>query len=312
MGLFSKPQIDKQFEFDQGVTAIEKNDDDKIFKHSVQLLWDDRANPDGWILRAALQLHGRDFDLDKVTRAKNTIMIKAIGKTFTTDELKDAFSSYKRAISYSKDDSVLYQYAFIFGYSMAHHVTHSAYDEDLDGYKTIINRMIEESNKKFGHDCSKQILSRMVTGYKQYVASASRIYFEEETNHVLHILKSLANPSSINKSESKKEIKNDEEDEEDEDFFEDEDEDVTLTVMKGKKSCTGYSVEVSLDREVICTLDKTFSEKVTVTTGEYKLSITAENDEDMLDVEDNIDIDEDSVLKIKIANGELRYSLDEE
>lgn len=105
MGLFKKT-IDKQYEFDQGMTAVEQNDEDAIQKHCMSLLVNDKTNPDGWILKAALQLHGKDFDVEKATKAKGDFLGILLARS-DTYELKDAFSSYRRAISYSKDESIL-------------------------------------------------------------------------------------------------------------------------------------------------------------------------------------------------------------
>ena len=121
MGFFSKSgPVDKQYEYDQGIVAAEKNDKDDLLKHSVRLLTDDRSNPDGWILKAALQLHGKDFDIEMAAKTQISLISKAIATSSCHDTLNDAFSSYKRAIGYCKDESKLYDYLYIFGYSMAY------------------------------------------------------------------------------------------------------------------------------------------------------------------------------------------------
>ena len=307
MGLFKKT-IDKQYEFDQGMTAVEQNDEDAIQKHCMSLLVNDKTNPDGWILKAALQLHGKDFDVEKATKAKGDFFGKLLASNDTYDELKDAFSSYRRAISYSKDESVLYPYAYIFGYSLAYHVADD-YDESVKAYRTTIKRMIEETNAKFGHDCSLAFLNRLITGYEQYLDSGSYLCYEGKAKRILEELHTLRNPSQEKSAEKNDE---DESEDDDEDFFDDEDEEVTLTIMKGKKSCGDYLVTITLDDEEICVLDDTFSEKVTVIAGDYDLEITAENGSNSFEIDDSISIEADSTLKIKIANGDLEYELEEE
>jgi|GEM_PF-6081257 len=307
MGLFKKT-IDKQYEFDQGMTAVEQNDEETIQKHCMSLLVNDKTNPDGWILKAALQLHGKDFDVEKATKAKGDFFGKLLASSDTYDELKDAFSSYRRAISYSKDESVLYPYAYIFGYSLAYHVADD-YDESVNAYRTTIKRMIEETNAKFGHDCSLAFLNRLITGYEQYLDSGSYLSYKDKAKDILKVLHTLREPSQVKSAEK---IDENESEDDDEDFFDDEDEEVTLTIMKGKKSCGDYRVTITLDDEEICVLDDTFSEKVTVITGDYDLKITAENGSNSFEIDDSISIEADSTLKIKIANGDLEYKLEEE
>ena len=307
MGLFKKT-IDKQYEFDQGMTAVEQNDEDAIQKHCMSLLVNDKTNPDGWILKAALQLHGKDFDVEKATKAKGDFFGKLLASNDTYDELKDAFSSYRRAISYSKDESILYPYAYIFGYSLAYHVAED-YDESVNAYRTTIKRMIEETNAKFGHDCSLAFLNRLITGYEQYLDSGSYLCYEDKAKDILKVLRTLRDPSQVTSAAI---IDEDESEDDDEDFFDDEDEEVTLTIMKGKKSCGDYLVTITLDDEEICVLDDTFSEKVTVIAGDYDLEITAENGSNSFEIDDSVSIEADSTLKIKIANGDLEYELEED
>ena len=310
MGLFKKT-IDKQYEFDQGMTAVEQNDEDAIQKHCMSLLVNDKTNPDGWILKAALQLHGQDFDVEKATKAKGDFFEKLLASSYTCDELKDAFSSYRRAISYSKDESILYSYAYIFGYSLAYHVAYNC-DESVNAYRTTIKRMIEETNAKFGHDCSLAFLNRLITGYEQYLDSGSHHCHKGKAKDILKVLHTLRDSSQVKSAEIIDEDKAEDDDEDDEDFFDDEDEEVTLTIMKGKKSCGDYLVTITLDDEEICVLDDTFSEKVTVIAGDYDLEITAENGSNSFEIDDSISIEADSTLKIKIANGDLEYELEEE
>ena len=310
MGLFKKT-IDKQYEFDQGMTAVEQNDKDAIQKHCMSLLVNDKTNPDGWILKAALQLHGKDFDVEKATKAKGDFLGILLASSDTYDELKDAFSSYRRAISYSKDESILYPYAYIFGYSLAYHVT-GDYGESVNAYRTTIKRMIEETNAKFGHDCSLAFLNRLITGYGQYLDSGSYHCYEGKAKDILKALHTLRDSSQVKSAEIIDEDESEDDDEDDEDFFDDEDEEVTLTIMKGKKSCGDYLVTITLDDEEICVLDDTFSEKVTVIAGDYDLEITAENGSNSFEIDDSISVEADYTLKIKIANGDLEYELEEE
>jgi len=225
---FNRNQFDRQYEFDQGVTAVERNDEDGIFGHCVKLLCNDKTDPNGWILRAALQLHGEDFDLDKATMIKSSLLAKAMGKTYCSDQLRDASASYKRAIGYSKDDSVLYQYAFIFGYSLAYYAGHHSI-KGLSSIQTVIERMIEETNMRFGHDCSELFFSRMIRGVEECLATGS--FFEpKDVRAVLRMLRSLKDPSS----------EKEDDDSDTKEHYCDSNRLTRLTVMKGKKSCADY------------------------------------------------------------------------
>lgn len=224
---------------------------------------------------------------------------KTIPTSYCDDELRDAYSSYKRAINYLDDKSKLDGYAYIFGYSMAFSLS-DRFQTVNDRYGSTVSRLLEDTENKFGPDCSELVYRRIVAGYEQMMMSERGLH-ADQVDEVHDQLLSIEDPDG-----------SDDEDEDDEDFFDDEDEEVTLTIMKGKKSCGDYAVTISLDDEEVCVLEDEYATEITVIAGDYELNITADDGSDTLELYDDVSIESDSVLKIKISRGELVYSLDEE
>ncbi len=310
MALFKKQEpIDERYEFEQGATAVEMNDRNQILRHCARLLSARRTNPDGWILKAALQLHGRDFDIEKADKVQDGILSRAIAGSTCRERLKDAYSSYKRAISYLEDESKLYVYDFIFGYSMAFFLSNSLEFSTEKRCKTTMVQMLSDVNDKFGHDCSEVFYERIIAGYEQFMASGLDLCpYECEVKKVHSMLLSLKKSCEM-KKENGDGIDTD--DGKSDDFFGfDEDRNVNLTIMKGKKSCSEYSVIVSIDSVIVCQLNQKFSEIINVRTGCHDVDIMIQGYGDVYDISDTITITEDSILKIKIADGEPRYVLE--
>ncbi len=310
MALFKKQgPFDERYEFEQGATAVEMNDRNQILRHCARLLSARRTNPDGWILKAALQLHGRDFDIEKADKVQDGILSRTIAGSKCRERLKDAYSSYKRAISYLDDESKLYVYDFLFGYSMAFFLSDSLEFSTEKRCKTTMVQMLNDVNDKFGHDRSEFFYDRIISGYEQFMASGLDLCPNEcEVKKVHSTLLSLKKSTVINKGDGNR-IDND--DGEDDDFFgSDEDRNVNLTIMKGKKSCSEYSVIVSIDCMIVCQLNQKYSEKIDIRTGCHDLDIMIQGQGDVYDISDTITITDDSILKIKIADGEPRYVLE--
>jgi len=307
MGLFKRTgSTDRQEEFDLGCAAVERDDINSLLEHCVRLLCDDRSNPDGWILRTALQLHSVDFDLEKASKNQGGLFFKASVTTYCEDPLNDACGSYKMAIGYCDDESRLQAYAYIIGHSMAYDLAHACRSESglENRYIIAIAGMLEETDSKFGHDCSAAFYGRLIAGYEQFmsITDMSKCINDEGVRSVLAVLREMkGDPSDCAPFNGV---------EEHDDFFDDEDRMVTLSVIRGK-SCADYQVGIYLDGKPIIETDNDDPSMVKIIAGDYELRIAAEGP-DSLSVSDTVSIWDDSVLKIKIAHGELRYALDED